>query len=54
MSGANLQKKCYDCVSHLNRSHMKWAWISMFYVGFADVYVRMCALGIWIHDWRIF
>jgi hypothetical protein len=53
MAAASVQKKCYDCVSSLNRSHMKWAWISMFYVGFVDVYIRLCALGIW-HDWRIF
>jgi hypothetical protein len=52
MTAASLQKKCYDCVSSLNRSHMKWAWISMFYVGFVDGYIRLCALGIW-HDWRI-
>ena len=31
----------------LNRNHMMWAWISMFYVGFADLYVRLCAMGIW-------
>lgn len=52
MAGASLQKKCYDCVSHLNRSHMKWAWISMFYVAFVDLYIRLCAMGV-IHDWRI-
>jgi hypothetical protein len=52
MSRSPLRRKTYDCVSCLNRSHMKWAWISMFFVGFADLYVRMCALGIW-HDWRI-
>jgi hypothetical protein len=45
--------KSYACVSCLNRRHMMWAWISLFWVGFADVYVRLCALGIW-HDWRIF
>ena len=45
-------RTAYDCVSCLNRSHMMWAWISMFCVGFADVYVRLCAMGIW-HDWRI-
>jgi hypothetical protein len=53
MSDAALQKKCYDCVTHLNKNHMKWAWISMFYVGFVDGYIRLCASGI-IHDWRIF
>jgi hypothetical protein len=31
---------------------MKWAWVSMFFVGFADLYVRLCAMGVW-HDWRI-
>ncbi|HWE04804.1 MAG TPA: hypothetical protein VG326_20530 [Tepidisphaeraceae bacterium] len=46
-------RKAYDCVSCLNRSHMVWAWCSLFSVAFADVYVRLCAMGIW-HDWRIF
>jgi len=45
--------KGYACVSCLNRRHMLWAWISLFWVGFADLYVRLCAMGIW-HDWRIF
>jgi hypothetical protein len=31
---------------------MKWAWISLFWVGFTDLYVRMCAMGIWT-DFRI-
>src|SRR5450432_4927331 len=52
LSGSPGRKKAYDCVSCLNRSHMKWAWVSMFFVGFADVYVRLCAMGVW-HDWRI-
>jgi hypothetical protein len=32
---------------------MLWAWMSLFWVGFSDLYVRLCAMGIW-HDWRIF
>jgi hypothetical protein len=44
--------KGYACVSCLNRSHMMWAWISLFWVGFADLYVRLCAMGIW-HDFHI-
>jgi hypothetical protein len=52
LSDSPMRKKCYDCVSGLNKKHMLWAWISMFYVGFVDVYVRMCAKGIWT-DWRI-
>ena len=47
------RKTAYDCVSCLNRRHMLWAWISMYFVGFADLYVRLCDMGIW-HDWRIF
>ena len=41
--------KTYDCVSGLNRKHMMWAWISLFWVGFTDVYVRLCATG-HLHD----
>ena len=42
----------YQCVSCLNRRHMSWAWLSLFWVGFSDLYVRMCAMGIW-HDFRL-
>src|SRR5262245_51677227 len=45
--------KAYNCVGCLNRRHMVWAWMSLFWVAFADVYVRLCAMGVW-HDWRIF
>ncbi|HUA82252.1 MAG TPA: hypothetical protein VMB85_00215 [Bryobacteraceae bacterium] len=53
MSKKPLRKKTYDCVSCLNRKHMLWAWMSLFWVGFTDVYVRLCSMGIW-HDVRIF
>jgi hypothetical protein len=45
-------KKAYDCVTCLNRRHMLFAWLSLFTVGFTDVYIRLCSMGIW-HDWRI-
>jgi hypothetical protein len=45
-------KSAYDCVSCLNRRHMLFAWSSLFSVGFSDLYVRLCAMGIWT-DWRI-
>jgi hypothetical protein len=45
--------KGYSCVSCLNRKHMLWAWLSLFWVGFTDVYIRLCAMNIW-HDYRIF
>ena len=44
--------KAYDCVSCLNRQHMRWAWLSLFSVGFSDLYVRLCSMGVWT-DWRI-
>jgi hypothetical protein len=46
------RKQTWDCVSCLNRRHMLFAWLSLFWVGFSDLYVRMCAMGIWT-DWRI-
>jgi len=50
--GRPTRKKAYDCVSCLNRGHMNWAWASLFWVAFTDIYVRMCAMGVW-RDWRI-
>lgn len=47
-----VRKKAYDCSSCLNRWHMKWAWMSLIGVAFADLYVRLCSMGIW-HDVRI-
>jgi hypothetical protein len=44
--------RTYDCVSCLNGRHKMWAWMSLFSVAFSDIYVRMCALGVWT-DWRI-
>ncbi len=44
---------CYTCVSGLNKKHMRWAWMSLFGVMFADFYIRMVASGVW-HDMRLF
>src|SRR6266487_4774373 len=44
--------RAYACVTCFNRRHMLWAWLSLFWVGFTDLYVRFCSMGIW-HDWRI-
>jgi hypothetical protein len=52
MSGRPARKTAYACVSCLNRWHMKWAWVSLIWVGFTDLYVRMCAMGIWT-DYRL-
>jgi hypothetical protein len=52
LTGAPVRKRAYDCVSCLNRRHMLFAWCSLFSVGFSDLYIRMCSMGIW-SDWRI-
>src|SRR5437899_6534343 len=48
---APLCRRAYGGVSALNRRHHRWAWMSLFSVAFADVYVRMLAMGVW-HDLR--
>ena len=47
------RKSCFDCVTGLNKKHQAWAWTSLCWVGFSDVYVRLCSMGIWT-DGRIF
>jgi hypothetical protein len=52
LSNKPVQKAMYKFVSWLNARHMMWAWISLGWVCFADIYVRLCAMGIWT-DWRL-
>ena len=52
MSKRPTQEMAYACVSCLNRRHMPIAWCSLIGVAFADLYVRLCSMGIWT-DWRI-
>ena len=52
LTRAPVRHKAYDCVSCLNRGHMAWAWCSLVWVAFSDLYVRMCSMGVWT-DWRI-
>ncbi|HTF89070.1 MAG TPA: succinate dehydrogenase [Planctomycetota bacterium] len=52
LSGRPIRLKSWRCVSCLNAKHGNFAWFSLFSVGFADVYIRLCSMGIW-HDWRI-
>jgi hypothetical protein len=47
------QARAYSAVSAFNRRHMTFAWLSLFSVAFADLYVRLCSMGIW-HDYRLF
>ena len=52
LAGRPIRKTAYDCVSCLNRGHMRWAWLSLFGVALSDVYVRLCSMGV-IRDLRI-
>jgi hypothetical protein len=52
LSEAPIRRRLYLGVSWFNRLHPLWAWISLFWVAFADVYVRLLSMGIW-KDWRI-
>ena len=52
ISKSALSQACYNCSSALNYKHQLFAYCSLFSVAFADVYVRLCAMGIWT-DWRI-
>jgi hypothetical protein len=44
--------KVWSTSSWLNSHHMAWAWWSLGFVCFADLYVRLCAIGVW-HDLRL-
>lgn len=48
-----VRQKLYNCSNCLNGKHKNWAWASLYWVGFTDLYIRLCSMGV-IHDWRIF
>ena len=52
ISGHPVRRRAYACSSFLNQRHMRAAWVSLVWVAFADLYVRLCSMGIW-SDWRI-
>ena len=52
VSKNGLQLACYNGCSAMNRKHQLFAWMSLFWVAFTDVYVRLCSMGIWT-DFRI-
>ena len=47
VSKSPVMSACYDCATGLNKRHMLFAWTSLFSVAFADIYVRLCSMGIW-------
>jgi len=52
ISRSRLCATSYACASALNRRHMLFAWTSLFSVALADLYVRLCSMGV-ITDVRI-
>jgi hypothetical protein len=44
--------KAWQFVTRFNNRHMEWAWVSLIWVGLADLYVRLLAMGI-ITDVRL-
>jgi hypothetical protein len=49
MSCNKLRYGAWKKVTSLNERHQLFAWCSLIWVGFTDVYVRMVSMGIW-HD----
>lgn len=49
---SSAKQGAYKGVTCLNRKHMLFAWLSLFWVGFTDFYVRMCSMGVWT-DFRL-
>ena len=46
------RQRTWVAVTRLNEHHMGWAWISLFCVCGADLYVRLCSMGV-IQDPRL-
>jgi hypothetical protein len=45
---------CWRTVTKFNEKHMNWAWFSLFWVCFTDLYIRMGGMGVWrIEHWGI-
>jgi hypothetical protein len=52
-ASSHLRYQAWSVASVFNRNHQLWAWISLFMVGFADIYVRCVAAHVWT-DIRFF
>lgn len=49
-AGSRARHGAWQRVSWLNQRHMLFAWLSLVWVGFCDVYIRLVSMGL-IHDW---
>jgi hypothetical protein len=52
LSASPTCQSLYTRCSALNRRHGLWAWMSLISVMGADVYVRLCSMGV-ISDYRL-
>lgn len=54
-ASAHLSHGTWQKVSFLNARHMLFAWMSLIWVGFSDIYVRMVSMGVWtdLNTWGI-
>jgi hypothetical protein len=52
LSNKPVQQALWRFVSKLNGRHMMFAWFSLFWVGFSDIYVRLCSMGVFT-DYRL-
>ena len=50
---APVRHKLWKIITPLNAKHMNFAWASLIFVAFTDVYVRLVASGVWT-DYRLF
>ena len=50
--GAPIRYRLWNWANRLNTRHALFAWMSLFSVGFTDLYIRMLSMG-WIVDPRI-
>jgi hypothetical protein len=51
-SRSPVRHRAWKVVTRLNAKHMEWAWVSLVFVAFTDLYVRLVAMGV-ISDPRI-
>jgi hypothetical protein len=45
---ARVRHGLWERVTRLNENHMRWAWLSLFSVAFADLYVRLLGLRLFV------
>ncbi len=47
MSCSKVRMSAWKRVTKLNINHEMWAWFSLVWVGFTDIYIRCVSMGIW-------